>query len=266
MTLIIDFDEIDDWAPKLATALSPHVPSSVGKKLVMTAPQHLEDAMGCLFDLTDRCAVIAATLTWIRSSTIASYHGSRLTAADMASIRLTGLIPLKAEARRNRLLRALSSHVDWPSVVDRLDSTINKYGQRAAAGRRQHQVHLTLSRAALTNGFDHYLTHGAEFDQHVAHALLDKGGTDLLAHDGESTVIRVGIPGVLALDAANPYFSVDETQARAEVPNLAREFLKAWSYRLAHPEFQSRTLKIDCGMIFNSVVPADWIVSIDTVN
>ncbi|MGK5060334.1 hypothetical protein ACQ4WY_25710 [Janthinobacterium sp. LB2P49] len=263
MTPIIDFDEIDDWAPKLATALSQHVPSYVGTKLASAAPQYPDNAMACLFDLSSRCAVVAATLTWIQSSTIASYHGSRLTTTDVESIRLTGLIPLKAEARRNRLVRALSSHVDWPNVADQLDSTLRKYGQKSAAGRRQHQVHLTLSKAGLKERFNHYLTYGAEFDQHVACALLGKSGVDLLARDGRSTLIRIATPGVLALNAAHPHFSVDEMQARDEIPNLAREFLKAWSYRLAHPEFQSRTLTVDCGMVFNSIVPAGWIVSID---
>lgn len=132
-----------------------------------------------------------------------------------------------------------------------------------AAGRRQHQVHLTRSKAGLKERFNHYLTYEAEFDQHVACALLGKGGVDLFARDGRSTLIQIATPAVLAFNAPHPHFSVDEMQARDETPNLAREFLKAWSYRLAHPEFQSRTLTVDCGMVFNSVVPAGWIVSID---
>lgn len=263
MTQIIDFDEIDDWAPQLDTALSQHVPHCVGEKLVMAAPPYAEDAIACLFGLTSQSKVVAATLAWIRSSTIASYHGSRLTNVDMASIRATGLYPLKAEARRNRIERALSSHVDWPTVADRLDSTLRKYGQGCAAGRRQDQVHLTLSRASLTNRFNHYLRYGAEFDQHVAHALLGQDGVDLLAQDGRPTLIKVAIDGGAALDAAHPHFTVHEMQARGQLPNLANQFLRAWSYRLAHPEFQSRSLQVDCGMVFNEIVPADCIDFID---
>lgn len=261
---MVDFDDIDDWAPRLALALSQHVPNSVGPTLAAEGPQYVEDARARLFDLTSRVAVISATLAWIRSTSIAGYHGSRLLEADVASIRSIGLIPLEAEARRHRLVRALSSHGDWPNVVSRLDATISSNGQARAVGHREGQVHLTLSRAGLTNGFNHYLTHGAEFDQHVAFMLLGQDGCDLLAHDGTPTVIQFAVPGIRALDATHPHFSVDDMQARGEIPNLANEFLSAWSYRLAHPEFQSRTLKVDCGMRFNSIVPADWIVAIDT--
>lgn len=126
-------------------------------------------------------------------------------------------------------------------------------------------MHLTLSRAALTDGFNHYLTYGAEFDQRVAHALLGQDGKELLARDGTPRVIQAAVPGPLALDAAHPYFSIDNIRSRGDVPNLVNEFLEAWSYRLAHPGFQSRTLKIDCGMIFRSTVPATWIRGLDTL-
>jgi hypothetical protein len=33
---MVNFDDIDDWAPKLAAALSPYVPDSVGLKLAAT--------------------------------------------------------------------------------------------------------------------------------------------------------------------------------------------------------------------------------------
>jgi hypothetical protein len=260
---IIDFDKIDDWAPRLTLALSDLVPSSVQQKLAATAPKYVEDAGAVLFGLTSRCSVITATLAWIRSSVIASYHGTRLTAAEVASIRAIGLIPLKAEDRRNRLIRALSQHPAWPSVRDQLDMAIHKHGPGGAAGGREGQVHLTLSRVALLNSFSHYLSHGSEFDQHVAHALLGSDGTDLLARDGEPMVIRVDVPGERALEATHRYSSVEEMQARGEIPNLAREFLNVWSYRLAHPEFQSRTLKIDCGLVFRSSVPAGWIAAVD---
>jgi hypothetical protein len=212
-----------------------------------------------------RDAVIDATLTWIRSTKIAGYHGSRLTDAEVASIRAVGLIPLKAETRRLRLKRALSPHPRWREIADKLDAAIQAHGRGGAAGCREDQVHLTLSRAGLTSGFNHYLTHGAEFDQHVAYALLGQDGTDLLARDGQPRVIQVAVPGPLALNAAHLYFSIDDIRNRGDVPNLVNEFLEAWSYRLAHPGFQSRTLKTDCGMIFRSTVPAAWIRGLNTL-
>jgi hypothetical protein len=54
-------------------------------------------------------------------------------------------------------------------------------------------------------------------------------------------------------------------RSSGNVPNLVGDFLNAWSFRLAHPEFQSRTLEADCGMVFNTTVPAAWIIGSDTL-
>jgi len=117
----------------------------------------------------------------------------------------------------------------------------------------------------LTNGFNHYITHGAEFDQHVAHALLGSEGKELLQLDGKARVIRFAVPGSIALDAAHPYFSVADLRANGDVPNIVDEFLKAWSYRVAHPGFQTRTLQVDCGLVFRSTVSGSWIREIETL-
>ncbi len=223
-------------------------------------PEYIEDARDLLFNLADRDAIIDATLEWIRSSTVAGYHGTRLTHAEVDSVRAKGLLPLKAEARRDRLVRALSSHPRWRQVADRLDELIQAHGQGARAGRREDQVHLTLSRSGLMSGFNHYLTHGSEFDQHVAHALLGSQGKELLSQDGAPTLIKCAIPGDVALDAAHPFFSIDDLRSRGDVPNLVDEFLKTWSYKLAHPDFQACTLEVDCGMFFCEIVPAGWII------
>jgi len=262
---MIDFDNIDDWEPELTTALSLYVPNFVRQKLAAVAPHYVEDAQDLLFDLTVRDEIIDATLAWIRSTKIAGYHGSRLADVEVASIRASGLIPLQAEARRHRLVRALSMHPEWNKVVNKLDSAIQSHGQGNSAGHREGQVHLTLSKESLTKSFNHYLTHGSEFDQHVAYALLGNDGKNLLALDGNPTVIQVAVPGSLALDATHRHFDIDYMRTRGEIPNLVNEFLKAWSFRLAHPEFQSRTLKIDCGMMFRSTVPVGWLVAFDTL-
>ena len=262
---MLDFDSIDDWAPELASALSRHVTDAVEQKLMAAEPELIEDACDLLFTLTDRDAIIDTTLTLIRSENIAAYHGSRLTDSEAASIQSFGLIPLKAEDRRQRLIRALSPHPKWREVVDQLDEVLQAHGRGPFAGNREDQAHLTLSKEGLTNRFNHYLTHGSEFDQHVAHKLLGPEGVELLAHDGKPRIIQVAVPGALALDAAHPIFNIDDVRAKGDVPNLVSEFLKAWSYRLAHQTFQSRTLKIDCGMRFSSIVPAQWIVSIETL-
>jgi hypothetical protein len=261
---MIDFDEIDDWAPELSDVLSQCVPDSFGPRVAEAAPEYIEDALDLLFDSTVRDAVIDAALAWIRSTKVVGYHGSRLTDEEVASVRSSGLTPLKAETRRDRLVRALSPHPGWHEVADQLDSILQGYGPGGAGGRRERQVHLTLSRCGLLNGFNHYLTHGSEFDQRVAYELLGPDGEELLTKDGMPTVLRVAVPGPLALDAAHPHFGVDDMRVRGEVPNLVKEFLQAWSYKLAYPAFQSRTLEIDCGMVFRSTIPAAWIVDFAT--
>ena len=127
-------------------------------------------------------------------------------------------------------------------------------------------MHLTLSRCGLVNGFNHYLTHGSEFDQHVAHALLGADGAELLTADGWATVTQAAVPGDAALNAVNRYLTVDERLARGEVPGLVDEFLKAWSYGLAHPDLDCGTLHVDCGLRFSSAIPPAWIVGVDTVS
>lgn len=263
---MFDFDNIDDWAPKLTAALRPHVPNSVEPMLVEAAPEYIEDAQDILFDLTDRDAVIDAVLAWLRSNEIAGYHGSRLTDVEVHSIQVSGLVPLEAEARCDRLIRALCPSPRWPEVSGQLDAAIQAYGQGSHAGRREGQVHLTLSKAGLTQSFNHYLIYGSEFDQHVAQELLGTEGMKLLASYGEPRVFKVAVPGALALDAAHPSFTVDDFRDRGDVPNLVKDVLQSWSYRLAYPSFQSRTLKVDCGMIFRQTIPATWITGFDTLS
>ena len=209
--------------------------------------------------------VVDAVLTWLRANSIAAYHGTRLTESETESIRANGLIPLRAENRKVRLARALSSHPRWTEVRLQLESAIQAHGQGNAAGHRQGQVHFTLSRASLTTSFNHYLSHGAEFDQHVASKVLGQDGIDLLALDGLPTVIKVAVPGQAALDGAHPHLGVDDMIHRGEMPNLVSQFLESWAYKIARPLHQSRTQNEDCGIQFKSTVPAAWIELIENV-
>ena len=263
---MLDFDDNRNWGSTLSAALSGLLTNRVLEKLVTASPRDIEDARDLLFSYADRPQIVDATLAWIRSTSIAGYHGARLNQSELESIRARGLLPLEADARRARLTRALSSHARWGQVAHRLNAALRDHGPGGTAGRREGQVHLTLSRRALVHRFNHYLTHGAEFDQHVAHALLGAEGAELLTTDGQATVIEVAVPGDAALNAVNRCFSVDEQLARGQVPGLVDEFLKAWSYGLAHPDFDCGTLQRDCGLVFRSAVPPEWIVGIDIVS
>jgi len=263
---MIDFDEADNWAPKLDIVLAPYVPSSIAPQIQAAAPMYVEDARDLLLNLTARDEIIDAILKWIRSENVVAYHGSRLTDEELNSIKVFGLIPLAAETRSVRLIRTLSRHTKWQEIAPQLPPTLQAHGTGAVAGSREGQVHLTISRAGLRESFNHYLTHGSEFDKMVAFALLGAEGVDLLAGDGEPRVLRLSVPGDIALHACHPHFSIDDMRARGNIPNFVNELLEVWAYRLVHPDFQSDTLRTDCGLVFYSPVRPDWIISIETLN
>lgn len=263
---MIDFDEIDDWAPKLSQLMASIVDASTINALTNAAPEYLEDAEAQLLASAARDAIIDAMLGWISASTIAMYHGTRVTDEEKSSIECHGLRPLSAVSRCHRLTRTLSRHPDWPTSSSKLEAALLKFGAGSGAGSRENQVHLTLSRAGLVSGFSHYLTHGSEFDQHVAHALLGQQGVDLLGQEGSATIVRLLVPGPRVLEGAHPHLGVDDLRRRGDVPNVVREFLQVWAYRLSHPAFQSRTCKIDCGAVLRETIPPSWIDSIECIS
>ena len=263
---MLNFDDNLAWGPHLAARFGNLISESVVQQLKAAQPEFVQDACEFLFSIVDRGKIIDATLAWIRTSTIACYHGSRLTASEVDSINARGLAPLIANDRRARLRRALSRHPRWGEVADRLDAAIVKHGPGEGAGRREGQVHLTLSRWGLINGFNRYLTHGSEFDQRVAHDLLGSDGEEMLRKDGQARVVQFAVPGDAALNAVNRFNSVNECLARGLVPHLVREFLEAWSYGMAFPEFPCKSLQLDCGMVFRATLPPCWIVDIETLS
>lgn len=260
---MLDFDDIDAWGPMLSLVLSPVVGESTLSIVTASSPKFVEDARAQLLSAGPRDRIIDAVLEWLSSSAVAMYHGTRVKEAEESSIRAHGLRPLSAPSRGHRLERALSRHPKWPEVRDKLSSALSRFGRGNGAGGREGQVHFTLSRAGLCRGFNHYLTHGSEFDQHVAHSLLGQEGVELLANDGNPILIKVAIPGSEVIAGAHRYFSADDLRSKGDLPNVVRDFLQAWAYRLSHPTFQSETLRVDCGAVFRETIPASSVVSIE---
>jgi len=265
---MICFDDIDTWAGPLGDVLLPLAPGDIQRRIKANNPKSFQDAIDLFFSVTAFDSVVDSMLGWVRSTSVAAYHGTRITAADVESIRTNGLLPLKAASREPRLRRALSTHPKWPEVADRLVPTIRFVGPELAGGFggiREGQVHLTLSRASSMQRFNNnYLRHGSEFDQHVASKLLGEEGKELLTKDGEPYVIHVEVPGEAALARANA-FSIEDMRAERELPHIIREFLGAWCFRLSRPGYQSRDYQPDCGMMFESAVPAQWIRRIEAI-
>jgi hypothetical protein len=263
---VLDFDGITGWFPHLKLALADSVTEDVIALIRSAKVAHSNDAYKLLLDLVDRDEVVDAILTWLRSSVIAGYHGTRLTDLELASVIENGLIPLKAENRKERIIRVLSSHPDWPTASKRLGRVLQDFGARNRGGHIEGQVHLTLSRAGLVKGFNRYLRYGSEFDLRVADELVGVDARDLLARDGTATIFRIEVPGAAALTASHRYFGIEALRERGEVPNVAADFLRAWSCRLVDSKFKSKAIELDCGMVFGATIPPEWISDVERLN
>lgn len=262
----LDFDSIDAWFPLLTSVLGPLLPPDISRRLAMAAPEFIEDACDLVFQLADRNQIIEAVTHWLQSSQLLAYHGTRLTDEEVLNVTTEGLKVLTVEDRRDRIVRSLSTHDKWTAIAGRLDSVLRAHGSGSAAGSREGSVHLTVSHSGLTSSSNHYLTHGAEVDQHIAFALLRDEGISRLQQDGKPRIVVVRVSGDIAVKAANRYFTFEELRARRSTPNLVKDFLNSWSFRLAHPEFQSRSLGLDSGLVFDRSIPAAWICRIDTLS
>jgi hypothetical protein len=102
---VVDFDQIEGWSPQLKEALSTLVTDLTLSSIRRAKPNYVEDARDLLLTLAGRDDVIDATLEWLRSSTIAGYHGTRLTDDEVRSVREKGLLPLDASARKAPLVQ-----------------------------------------------------------------------------------------------------------------------------------------------------------------
>ena len=261
--MMFDFDNISAWGPSLSSHLSGLVPPTAGATILNRQPEYMEDAADILFSdvCLDRAALVTAISNWIRSQTVAAYHGTRLEDAEIADVKGRGLLALVPIDRKDHLSRKLVQHPCWPEAATRLDTVIQEFSGRGRGGKRDGQTHATLSRAGLVNGFNHYLTHGSEFDQHVAYALLGDEGKRLLAKYGKPTLITLAVPGDRAFEAANPFLLLVK-----DMPNFVREVIKVWSYWLAYPDFSVAHQRFDCGLMFYRDVPAEWIFAVEHVD
>ena len=264
--MVIDFDNIEDWAPLLTTKLKPLVPeTALYELLAVASSKSIPEVCYLIRNSGYGKALRDAAIEWVGSVTIAGYHGTRLTETEVDSIRIKGLLLLKVENRGARLRRALSNHNRWCQVAENLDEALQDL-REGKWGQREGQTHLTLSRASFSYDLKQFLTYGAESDRHLAYELLGDEGIELLTRDGEARLITVAVPGDKALAAANPHFTVEDCLAWDRDVNLICEFLACWTFRWADPSFQSRSLRLDCGMHFKSKVPPHWITGIETIH
>ena len=263
---MFDFDSIDQWGPSLLNYLSATVPETAYAFLRDRRPKYFEECRDLLFrapGVSPR-EIIAATGDWLRSQPVVAYHGSRLTSEEIRMIQSEGLRPLEARGRIARLGLILAQHPNWSNISGCLGEVVDAFGVHGLAkghGMREGLVHATISRAGLIHRFNRYLMYGSEFDQVVAQTLVGEYGLRLLADYGQPAVIKLCIPGAIALKAANP-----NPQLSEKMPYPIGDILYSWARWTIDRKFSSADVGVDCGLRFDALIPPDWIVGHEIVD
>jgi hypothetical protein len=190
------------------------------------------------------------------------YHGVRLADSEITSIKKNGLVQLSEEKRTKRLVRALSTHAKWNEVSKKLDDTVASFDKEEKDHGKDGQTHLTVSLSGLMDGFNQYLKFGSDIEQHVAMTLFGKAGLALLAEDGSPKVFKFSVPGKTAMSSAHHRLTPDEMIKKGKVPNIVNDFIKCWSYKQVDKAFQTKTMKVDCDMVFYETVPEKWLLEV----
>lgn len=247
-----DLDCVEIWGPALTHELLRSEASAVGERLravgLGDGEARFEEA---LFSILPERDFVRSVERWIAKHTVAAYHGSRLDESELQSIKRDGLKILSTTDRRETLVKKFDKHPSWPSVSPKLNDVLARLGPGHAAGVRNGRVYATMSRTHLLECHD-VVQEGSEFDRHAAYRLFGKGASLLPPH-GRSTVVVIGVPGEIALNAAN------RPPADPGLPHLIRELAHVWSSWLAAPEHLVSTT---CDLEFDRDVPADWITEI----
>lgn len=263
---MIDYDHFHEWEPGLRAALAQCIKPRILDALSQQAFEYSDEALDWLYVQGDRDSIINTTLAWLRSNSLLVSHGTRLTDDEVASVRRYGLLPLDASARRDRLLSVLDQSTDCEEAKSRIDAVLRRFGQYNHAGTREGQVHLTLSKASLVSQFNHYLTHGSEFDQNVIRDLCGDRGRDLLRRFAEPRVVRVKLSGQMALKGAHPIYSLSSMIGSGETPNLVREFLQVWAYLHSKLDSVPTHFLADSGIYFSEPIKTQYIHDIETLS
>lgn len=261
-----DFDNIAGWHESLTRELAKAVTEAHVSKMKSYEFEYWGDALDHLYGEVGRTKLIECAIDWLINHEIIVFHGTRVSVAEAVSISAEGLIPLCADDRKARLVEALSANPRWSDVEGDLDTAISDFGPNNLAGKREGLISLTLSRSSLIHSFDHYVQYGSEFDQHVVQRLLGLDGLDCLKEYGTPKLVCVCLNGSVALDAAHPYFTVEDIMRQGDTPNIIRQFLSAWCERVLDPSFESKDYRADCGLQFESRIPARQIICIEDID
>lgn len=263
---ILDYDKIEEWSPWIEEIVSTVAPDGLIDEIKRSSPEFIEDARDQLVSAIGVEPLISHLTGALEPFHVRVFHGTRVTPGELKSIQAGGLRALQLQDRRAPLVDAFNKHPDWHKIEPGLDHQLHRFGAdrlRTGAGKREDDsVHVCLSRAGLLRGCDHYLTYGAEVDQHLATALFSDGeGLELLARARSAKIISFTAPYADAALAANPW-----GVPRGEIPALMKIFVSNWAYHLAHPRFTVVSQRDSAALRFPAPIDAKRIEHIEHVN
>ena len=240
--LVIDYDKIELWGSWVGEIVVGEAGELVLEELGRRDPEYIEDACDWLLERVGRERAIDAVAQGLQDRLVRLFHGTRLGELELAQIREHGLRPLHLADRQRTLIEAFRGHERWATVECRLAEALELFGPKARAGRREDGfVHVCFSRSGLLTGCNHYLTHGAEVDGHIAHHLFgDESGHGLLSEHRRPYVISFEVPFDTAAQGSHSLHQLDVGREL-----LAEKLLGAWAFWTAHPEFRITTQR-DC--------------------
>ena len=264
---MIVFDNFESWNESFRDVVVRLLGKEALGKLASSKFEYIEDAGDFVVDCSDIESVSTEIEDWLRSHKFGVFHGTRLLSEEIFSVQQEGLRPLVATDREERLRKILSRHPKWLSVESRLPEVLEDVGPREKQGRRQDQVHFSLSRSALLNCFDHYLAYGSEFDQNVVQLLFgDKSGLQLLNFETAPVIVHVCFSGEQLIQGAHPHFTYSDVVGMGEIPGLASTFLNAWAFKAANPNFEINKLRTDCCMMERVATPPERVLRIEELS
>lgn len=261
---MIYYDKIETWETSFRDLVIRLLGEEAVRNLASSYFEFIEDAGDFVANHSDIQTLSTQIESWLQESEFCGFHGTRLLPEEILSVQQKGLRPLLATDREQRLREIFARHPSWSSVESRLLEVLEDVGPSEKQGRRQGQVHFSLSRSGLVNGFNHYLTHGSEFDQHVAHRLFDdQSGLELLKSETVPILVHVSFSGDQLIQGAHPHFSYSDVLDMGEIPGLARTFLNAWAFKAANPAYDIEKLRTDCCMMERAATPPERILNVE---
>lgn len=258
---VIDFDMIAEWDPWLTEAIEEIAPPDLLSDLARMQPEYMEDARDFVVAGVGRERLVEHLVEALSDTRVRVYHGTRLDLDQLEVLRREGLKPLKLAERRSAIVRLAEKHPKWKERQEALDDALEKFGPQARAGHREDGcVHICFSRSGLLHGCNHYLTHGAEVDNHIFDALFGSSGRAYLRAGRQPLLISFEPTFKETLDAANPWGVPSD-----DLPSLVRLLLNSWAHRQAYPKFETAGLEDCTAARFERAILAAEITNIEFV-